>query len=103
PIESLEKYLKQNLFLQTNQKLYRILEDYIFQQTSLRSILSEYKNSGESKDDNNGKKLYNRIDTELRNRNKTRGDIIELLIKHIETNESESLNKITQFLNNKLR
>lgn len=102
PIESLEKFLKENLFLKTDQKLYRSLEDYIFQQTSLRTILSDYKNSGESEKDNNGKKLYNRIDTELRNRNKSRNDVIEIVIKHIEENSPESLKKIILFLSKKL-
>ncbi|WP_216595955.1 AAA family ATPase [Flammeovirga sp. OC4] len=102
PVESLEKFLRDNLFKTVDHKLYRTLEDYIFHQVSLRTIIEEYKNSGESLKDNNGKKLYNRIDSELRNRNKSRNDIIEVVIRHVEDNQKKDLNKIITFLRKKL-
>lgn len=102
PVESLEKFLRENLFIKVDKQLYRTLENFIFHQISLRTIIENYKNSGESVKDNNGKKLYNLIDTELRNRNKSRNDIIEIVIRHIEENHFEDLEKIISFLKKKL-
>lgn len=102
PVESLEKFLRENLFVKVDKHLYRTLENFIFHQISLRTIIEDYKNSGEHIKDNNGKKLYNRIDSELRNRNKSRNDIIEIVIKHIEENHSNDLEKIITFLKKKL-
>lgn len=102
PIESLEKYLRQSLFINLDKVLFKELDDYVFQQVSLRDIIDEYRNSGDSDNDNNGKKLYKRIDTELRNRNKSRTDIIEMVIKHLEEHHSEKLDKITIFLHKQL-
>ncbi len=102
PVESLEKFLRENLFIKVDKQLYRTLENFIFHQISLRTIIENYKNSGESVKDNNGKKLYNRIDTELRNRNKSRNDIIEIVIRHIDENHFEDLDKIISFLKKKL-
>lgn len=102
PVESLEKFLRENLFIKVDKQLYRTLENFIFHQISLRTIIENYKNSVESVKDNNGKKLYNLIDTELRNRNKSRNDIIEIVIRHIEENHFEDLEKIISFLKKKL-
>lgn len=102
PIESLEKYLRQNLYISVDKNLFKILDDYVFQQVSLRNIIDGYRNSGDSVSDNSGKKLYSRIDVELRNRNKSRTDIIEMVIEHLEENHSEKLDKITDFLQKQL-
>lgn len=102
PIESLEKYLRQSLFIKLDRILFNELDDYVFQQVGLRDIIDEYRNSGEANNDNTGKKLYNRMDIELRKRNKSRADIIEMVIDHLEKNYSEKLDKITDFLQKQL-
>lgn len=97
PIESLEKYLRTNLFLNVDHKLFRLLNDFIFHQISLTQIIDEYKISGENINDNNGKKLYKRIDTELRERNKNRSEIIEIIVDYLIENKDEQIKKIVIF------
>lgn len=103
PIESLEKYLKSNLFDTVNQALFRLLNDYVFQQVSLREIIDSYKNSNEYKSDNNGKKLYERIDKELRARNKSRFDIVGIIVDFLIDNNQTQIQKIVSFLRDKLK
>lgn len=98
PIESLEKYLKNKLCNSVDHKLFRLLNDFIFHQVSLTELVDSYKNSGESQDDNNGKKFYARIDTELRARNKNRSEIVEMIVDHLLKNETSKVDKIVSFL-----
>lgn len=102
PIESLEKYLKSKLFDNVDHKLFRHLNDFIFHQVSLNQIIDDYRSSGESKNDNNGKKLYSRIDTELRARNKDRNEIIEMVVDYLIENDQNSVDKIVEFLKKQL-
>jgi len=102
PIESLEKYLKKSLYENVDHKLFRFLNDYIFHKTSLTQIIQEYKNSGRSVADSNGKKLYNLIDDELRMRNKTRNDLVELICDYIVENNQQQVHKIQSFLTKQL-
>jgi hypothetical protein len=102
PIESLEKYLKSNLHDNVNQALYRLLNDYVFQQVSLREIIDAYKNSNDYKNDGNGKKLYERIDKELRARNKNRFDIVGIIVDFLIENNQTQIQKIVDFLRDKL-
>jgi energy-coupling factor transporter ATP-binding protein EcfA2 len=103
PIESLEKYLKSKLFTEVDHKLFRHLNDFIFHQVSLNQIIEEYKSSGESENDNNGKKLYSRIDSELRARNKDRNEITEMIVDYLTENDQESVRKIVEFLKKQLQ
>lgn len=98
PLESLEKYLKEYLHDNVDHKLFRFLNDYIFHKTSLTQIIQGYKNSGRCNNDNNGKKLYNLIDDELRMRNKLRSDLVELICDYIVENKTEQVEKIKFFL-----
>lgn len=98
PIESLEKYLKTNLCENVNHKLFRLLNDYIFHKVSLTQIVDDYKSSGEINSDKNGKKLYDRIDNELRARNKSRNEIIEMIIDFLIENNDSQVEKIVSFL-----
>lgn len=102
PMESLEKYLKSKLFDQVDHKLFRFLNDYIFHQTSLNEIIENYKNSSEYLKDNNGKKLYERIDSELRMRKKSRFELVEMIVDYLIKNETNNIDKITKFLKEKL-
>ncbi|MBI3170064.1 MAG: ATP-binding protein [Chloroflexi bacterium] len=103
PIQSLEKYLRENLYVNVDHKLFRLLNDYIFHQTSLTKILDDYRGSAESKNDVSGKRLYYRIDAELRQRNKNRAEIIEMIIDYHFDNKDEQMQKIVTFLKDQLQ
>ena len=100
PIESLEKYLKTNLCDNVDHKLFRLLNDFIFHQVSLTTIIEDYKNNGENLNDRNGKKLYSRIDNELRARNKNRTEVIEMIVEYLIENKDTQIQKVVTFLKN---
>lgn len=102
PIESLEKFLKTNLVDKVDHKFFRTLNDYVFHQKSLTQIIDEYKTQSDTSKDLNGKKLYRRIDTELRERGKTRADIIEITVEYLLSNKTAMTNEIVNFLKTKL-
>ena len=102
PIESLEKYLRQNLFLKVNQKLFKLLSDYLFLQTSLQTLVDQYRLSPDSKSDITGKAFYNILDTELRNRQKTREDLTEMIVRFIFENDKTKIDKLVSFLKREL-
>jgi hypothetical protein len=102
PIESLEKYLKDKLLDNVDRKLFRLLNDFVFQQKSLNSLIQEYQSLNLS-DDNSGKKFYNIIDTELRARNKSREEIVEIIVDYLFANNDPNLPKITNFLKKQLQ
>lgn len=102
PLESLEKYLKSKLFDNVDHKLFRHLNDFVFHQVSLNQIIDEYRSSNEHIKDNNGKKLYERIDKELRARNKSRTEIVEMVVDYLTTNDTASIEKISTFLKRQL-
>ena len=102
PIESLEKYFKKNLVENVNKELFHFLNDYIFQQKSLAEITQEYQNSGDYTNDSNGKKFYKRIDNELRERNKTRIEIIELVVDFLMKENGKNIQTIVEFLQEKM-
>ena len=102
PIESLEKYLKSNLHDKVDHKLFRHLNDFIFHQVSLTEIIDNYKNDFDVTKDNNGKKLYKRIDDELRNRGKSRNDLVEIVVEHLAELKSKELSNIVGYLTRQL-
>ncbi|HAT4001296.1 TPA: ATP-binding protein [Elizabethkingia anophelis] len=102
PIESLEKYMKSKLFDNVDHKLFRQLNDFIFHQVSLNHIIDDYRNSNENTKDTNGKKLYERIDRELRARNKSRAEIIEMIVEYLTIYDQDKVEKITAFLKKQL-
>ena len=74
------------------------MNDFVFHQVSLNQIIDEYRSSNEFKNDKNGKKLYERIDKELRARNKSRNEIIEMVVDYLSQNDKPSIDKIVEFL-----
>ncbi|OIV39881.1 ATP-dependent nuclease [Flavobacterium johnsoniae] len=102
PIESLEKFLKKHLIENVDKKLFRILNDFIFQQKSLSSLIEEYKNENGIKRDDNGKIFYKYLDNELRARNKNRDEIVEMIVDYLFDNNDQNLIKITHFLKKQL-
>lgn len=102
PIESLEKFLKTKLCDKVDQKLFRHLENYIFHQVSLRSIVDSYRSEVDVAKDSNGKKLYKRIDDELRNRGKSRSDLVEIVSKYLFETKNVELDVVIKFLRKQL-
>lgn len=102
PIESLEKYLKSKLFDNVDHKFFRLLNDFVFHQVSLNQIIDDYRSVNENVNDKNGKKLYERIDKELRERNKSRNEIIEMVVEYLTANDKPSIDKISDFLKKQL-
>lgn len=98
PIESLEKYLKTNLHDKVDHKYFRLLNDFIFHQVSLTQIIDDYTTQTDVSKDKNGKKLYKRIDTELRERGKSRTDIIEMTVQYLLDNNKNRTDEIVNFL-----
>lgn len=103
PIESLEKYLKENLVNKVDKEIFKLLNDYIFQQKSLLNIIEEYKNENDLSKDKNGKIFYKYIDSELRARNKTREELVNMIVDYLFDNKDTNINKITEFFTKQLK
>lgn len=102
PIESLEKFLKSNLIDKVDRKLFRLLNDFVFQQKSLNSLVQDYQSLGAT-DDSTGKKFYSLLDDELRARNKNREIIVEIIVDYLFENYLDKLSKIAAFLKKQLK
>lgn len=102
PIESLEKHLKTNLVDNVDHKYFRLLNDYIFHQKSLTQIVDEYKVEVNLSNDGNGKKFYKKVDNELRERGKSRSEIIEMTVDYLLENAEHKTTDIVEFLKTKL-
>lgn len=103
PIESLEKFLKQKLFTNVDHKLFRQLNDYIFQNKSLTELIDTYKNGCDTKRDTDGKKLFRIIDEELNERRVERGELITIIVDYLFETNDISLNKLTTFLQKQMQ
>lgn len=97
PIESLEKYLKNKLYNNVDHKLFRLLNDYIFQNKSLTELIDEYKNTSTEKD-KDGKKLFGIINAEMRERRVERSELVTIIVDYLFETNNESVNKLTTFL-----
>lgn len=102
PIESLEKFLRSKLYLDVDHKLFRELNDYIFHNKSLDSIVAEYKvNNGDNDDD--GKKLYSRIEKELYSLREDRNTLVDFVVQYLFNNQSSDMEKIVSFLKKQMQ
>lgn len=98
PIESLEKYLRNKLFINVDHALFRQLNDYIFQNKSLTELIDTYKNTISTDADKDGKKLFGIIDTELRERRVERSELVTMVVDYLFEKQDESLKKLTTYL-----
>jgi hypothetical protein len=98
PIESLEKYLKNKLINNVDHVFFRKLNDMIFHQKSLNQLIEEYQSKYDEKKDQNGKKFYSVLDEELRCRNRTREEIIDIVIDNLVSNNNKDLDSLVEFL-----
>ena len=103
PVPSLEKYLKEKLYDQVDQKLTQELDNYIFQKVGLRHILVEYKKNGPyKKDDANGKEAFEDLAAGVGLNGRSREDLIDTIIRFMSVNETGRINKIVSFLQKQL-
>ena len=102
PIESLEKYLRMSLVYNVDQKLFKRLSDYVFQQRSLQELIAEYRKLKEFDTDKNGKVLYSLLDTELRNRRTDRAELIDLIVEYLFEENKQPIQDIKKFLHKEL-
>lgn len=98
PIESLEKYLRSKLFISVDHKLFRQLNDYVFQNKSLTELIDTYRNTVGADADKDGKKLFGIIDTELRERRVERSELVTMVVDYLFETQDESLKKLTAYL-----
>lgn len=101
PIASLEKYLRSNLFLQINEKLFNTLDTYLFQKRPLQEVLSSYGRA-DHENDTDGKKLFGLLLNEVRSMRRDRDDIVDLVVRFILDNEADSVNKLAEYLRQKI-
>ncbi|HOY85069.1 MAG TPA: AAA family ATPase [Candidatus Syntrophosphaera sp.] len=102
PVKSLEKFIRHRLFDDVDHVLFRRLNDFVFHQKSLTSIIEEYKSSLEFQSDASGKKLFKRIDVELKARGKDKAEIIDLIVDYLIENDKTNINRIISFLDDQL-
>ena len=98
PIESLEKYLKSKLVDNVDHKLFRLLNDLVFHQKSISQIVEAYNSQFDRTKDKTGKKFYNLIDEELRQRGRSRGEIIEIVLDYLMENNCREFSSLVRFL-----
>ena len=98
PIESLEKYLRNKLFLNVDHTLFRRLNDYIFLNKSLSELIDTYRITVDTEKDKDGKKLFRIIDAELKERRTERLEMVSLIVEYLFEIKDDSLNKLTVFL-----
>ena len=74
------------------------MNDYIFHNKSLTELIDTYKNTEDTKHDNDGKKLFCIIDKELRERRVERSELINMVVEYLVESQDCSLKKLTSFL-----
>lgn len=105
PVESLEKFLRSRLVISVDAKLYRFLNNYVFQYRALEEIIRDYQTEScyNWEKDNNGKTFYKLLEQELKERNKSRGQLIEAVVDYLFDNKDQSIIDTTSFLNIELK
>ena len=103
PIESLEKYLRDKLYVNVDTELFRLLTDYIFQMKSITDIITEYETSGLQTNDANGKKFFELLEVELRERRVSRDKLIEMVVNYNYQKNDVRFQQITNFLTIQLK
>lgn len=93
--------MRTNLFLKINNKLFSVLDTYLFQKRPLQEVLSLYGRSIHE-DDTDGKSLYGILLNEVRSMRKDREDIVDLVVRFILENDADSVNTLTEYLREKM-
>lgn len=102
PVKSLEKYLRSSLVFNIDSKLFKLLSDYVFQQTSLHDLVQCYKTTKEFdySTDNSGKNFYALIEKELSKHGKDRKELIEVIVEYLMENPDNNMVELIKFLKN---
>lgn len=106
PIKSLEKYLLDKLVKNVDLKLYRKLNDYVFQNRSLSDIINKYQSNvknGVYRDlekVNNGKALFTELQHELTQIRKNEEDISEIIVEHLFEGNNLEIDELSNYLKN---
>ncbi len=109
PIKSLEKYLLEKLIKNIDTKLFRELNDYLFQSKSLDEIVKEYytniKNGifADGERIANGKVLYEVLRHELQQIRKTDSDLIQIIVDYLFSTNNPEIRELSDFFGNKLK
>lgn len=103
PIPSLEKYLKQNLFDKVNQNFFSLLDTYLFQKRPLAELINQYVKSHKKDDDTDGKEFYGILLNEIRSMKKDREDLVDIVNRHIQQNDSLRVLKLENYLKEKIQ
>ena len=98
PIESLEKYLRNKLYVNVDHGLYRYLTDYVFQVKSIDQIIEDYEAQGAQRNDASGKNFWWHIENELKERRTSREDLINIIVDYVRENNTSEYCKIKDFL-----
>ena len=108
PIKSLEKFLLENLILNTDDKLFKELDDYVFQGKSLNLIIKDYDRkvrSGEYKDKEkikSGKSFYNDLKDQLRHIRKEDTVLISVIVRYLFDSRNQEIEELTNFFEREL-
>jgi len=103
PIESLEKYLHNKLYVNVDHGLYRYLTDYVFQVKSIDEIILGYEAQGAQKNDEDGKNFWWHIEKELKERRTSREELINIIVGYVRDNNTTEYGKIRDFLKDTYR
>lgn len=103
PVESLEKYLREKLYVNVDHGLYRYLTDYIFQVKSIDDIISDYEKQNAHIKDADGKNFWWHIEHELKERRSSREEIVNMIVRYVKNNNSKEYLELKNFLTQSYR
>lgn len=103
PIESLEKYLRNKLYVNVDHGLYRYLTDYVFQVKSIEEIIVGYEAQNAHVNDDKGKNFWWHIENELKERRTSREELINIIVDYVRNNNTDEYAKIRDFLRDTYR
>lgn len=103
PIESLEKYLRNKLYINVDHGLYRYLTDYVFQVKSIEEIIVGYEAQNAHVNDDKGKIFWWHIENELKERRTSREELINIIVDYVRNNNTDEYAKIRDFLRDTYR
>lgn len=94
PIKSAEKYLREKLVTNVDFTFYNDFGDNFFKRKTLDDLLTEYKEAGGLKSDNNGKLLLNILKNELLAIGQSEKEFYNFLTEYIVEAEKELMTKL---------
>jgi len=102
PVKSLEKFLKARLVDAIDPAFHRRLNDYLLPKIVLSDLIRDYRNDSQG-GDFSGKVLFGRIERALEMHERSRGDLVELVVDYLIEHDQESVAATTAFLVARLR